>query len=172
MPPRLVATLDCLLVPFVVVIDSREQNSWSFDGIRGDAHERNRLLIVQTAIATLATGDYSIEGFTDRLTIERKSLDDAFNTFIHDRERFERELDRMQSLDFSAVIIEAGWATILNHKPDNRKWNSKTVYRSVLAWQVRYPRTQWWAADTRSFAERTAFRLLQRFWLDEHERMT
>jgi ERCC4-type nuclease len=49
--------------------------------------------------------------------------------------------------------------------------NPKTIYRSVIAWQQRYPRIHWWMMPTRGFAERTVLRILERFWKDEQERV-
>jgi len=48
--------------------------------------------------------------------------------------------------------------------------NPVTVYRSIIAWQERFPKIHWWPCPDRWFAERTTFRLLERFWRDEELR--
>jgi ERCC4-type nuclease len=80
-----------------IIIDTREQTPWTFDGIAGIATERRKL----------ESGDYSVAGLETRVAIERKSLDDWIGTVLHHRRRFYRELDRLRSYDFRAVVIEA-----------------------------------------------------------------
>jgi ERCC4-type nuclease len=160
------ARLNPILCPFTVVIDTREGHPWTFDGLEADADRKYRPLIVPTVTAGLKSGDYSIQGAEHLVAVERKSLADLYSTLGQQRERFERELVRLAAMEFAAVVVEAGWAAVLNDPPATSKLRPKTVYRSVLAWQQRFPRVHWWLADTRSFAERTAFRILQRFYLD------
>lgn len=108
-----------LFSDFTVVIDTREQAAFSFTGHRATAKKKHRPLVVQTVIATLKTGDYSLVGFEDRITIERKSLADAYATFSHERERFERELLRMAKYENAHVVVEADWPMVLSRRcPD------------------------------------------------------
>lgn len=172
-PPQ----IDPLPVLFTVVRDTREQSPFSFTGIPCDASQsvtRNgvkhrRPLIIPTIDQCLQSGDYSIQGYENRIAIERKSLSDFFSTLGQDRERFERELVRLNQLEFAAVVVEAEWKTILNKPPKQSKLRPKTVYRSVLAWQQRYVRVHWWVCHSRQFAERTTFRILERFWEDDQQ---
>lgn len=159
---------DFIIAPYTIVCDSREQAPWRFTGFKADAKHKYRDLVIPTKVAGLQTGDYSLLGHENRIAIERKSLDDAYGTFGGDRERFERELERLQQMEYAAVVIEAGWGSILNaERPVSalgRSFTPKMFYRSVVTWQVRYPGVHWWACETRSFAERTCWHLLQRFW--------
>ena len=66
------------------ISDSREQAPYDFSPMA-------------TKRATLATGDYSIRGLEDLVCLERKALDDLTGCITHDRERFERELQRYLS---------------------------------------------------------------------------
>lgn len=67
----------------------------------------------QIATATLTTGDYSIRGLEiSDAVVERKSLQDLLQSITHDRERFERELQRMRAYDSKCVVVEATWAEI------------------------------------------------------------
>jgi len=154
--------------PFSICCDNREQSPWSFRGLTANADRDYRPLLVDVRPATLATGDYSIAGFESQITIERKSLSDAFSTFTHDRERWERELERMRSIPSCHVVIEAGWEE-LSAGPvrDGGAKVGKAVMRSIFAWTIRYPHVHWWAMPSREFAEVTAFRLLEKFWEED-----
>lgn len=84
----------------IILIDSQEQARWRFPG--------------DTLVKKLATGDYSIQGYTDLITIERKSLNDLVKTVINDWLRFSRELRRMASMDYAAIVVEAPVTAVAN----------------------------------------------------------
>lgn len=159
-----------ILCPFCVIIDSREQSGFYMQGFTADAPHAGVPLVIPVKTAGLKTGDYSIEGYEDRCTVERKNLSDLYSTLIHDRDRFERELERMQEMEFSAVVIEAGWSSILHRPPANTQIKPKAIYRSILAYSVRY-KTKWFAMDTRQLAEHTVFRLLERFYKEDMRKL-
>ena len=71
----------------IVVTDTREQLPYLFPGCR-------------LSIRKLDAGDYSLEGYEDVISVERKSASDFFGSITQDRERFERELERLQSYKF------------------------------------------------------------------------
>lgn len=152
------------LVP--VVIDTREQLPFSFEGLTCDAVDGGGPLTIPTCRGTLASGDYSLLGFESFVAVERKSLADLYSTLGQGRERFERELERLAAMDFAAVVIEATWPEIVADPPPHTELPPKTVFRSILAWSVRYPRVHWFPAGPRRLAEVTTFRLLER-WLKE-----
>lgn len=163
--PRTRPPEEPVICPFIVAVDTREQAPYHFQDLEADADKGYRPLIVRDQRMTLRTGDYSIVGLQDNVTIERKSLEDAYGTFGSGRERFERELERMAEMDFAAVVIEASWSHLIGRPPKRSRLQPKTVYRSIIAWQQRYG-VHFWDCPTRSFAERTTFRLLERFWKD------
>ncbi len=170
--PRTAPPQQPVICPFVVAIDTREQAPYHFQNFDADSNKKYRPLIVRSKMQTLKTGDYSIIGLEDVITVERKSLDDAYGTFGSGRQRFERELERMADMisngGFAAVVIEASWSKIISRPPERSKLKPKTIYRSVLAWQQRYG-VHFWDCPTRAFAERTTFRILDRFWQDATE---
>ena len=86
-----------------ILIDRREQRPWSWDGISSITTER----------ATLVTGDYTLEGFADRIAIERKSLDDLVQTVIHAADRWHDELRRLAAMEAACVVVEAGVPDLL-----------------------------------------------------------
>jgi ERCC4-type nuclease len=154
-----------LPTPFTVLIDTREQHPYRFEGLRSDAREGRRPLAVQTERATLRSGDYSLCAWCDYVAVERKSVSDLFGTLGQGRERFERELLRLAEMEFAAVVVEANWSEVLAPQPHSQL-NPKTVHRSVIAWQQRHPRVHWWFCGDRWLAEVTTFRILERWWRD------
>src|SRR5271155_38776 len=88
---------------FMILIDTREQAPLAF----GD---------IATERATLVTGDYSVvaDGVDLRgvVAIERKSVSDLLGCIGGQRERFERELQRLAQLRFRALVIEATFSEV------------------------------------------------------------
>jgi DNA excision repair protein ERCC-4 len=162
--PKLVDKDGRFAVP--VVIDTREQKNFTFEGMTCDAIDGGGPLTVPTVLNTLASGDYSLLGYETRVACERKSLADLYGTIGQGRDRFERELARLNAMDWAAVVIEATWPELCAEPPAHTKLPGKIVFRSILAWSVRYPRVHWFPAGPRRLAEITTFRLLER-WLKE-----
>ncbi len=100
-----------------VIVDTREQRPWTFEGLAG----------VSTKVATLDAGDYSVEGLEHRVAIERKSLDDWTGTVLRDRARFYRELERLRGYAFRCVVIEASVRQI-----QERRYTSEVHPLAVL----------------------------------------
>ena len=161
--------MDYVLAPFTIVIDTREQAGYDFRGFKADADKRYAPLVIPIEIGTLQTGDYSLKGYEDRIAIERKSKADCFSTFSQGRDRFERELERMRSMDFAAVVVEATLGSCQTDPPEHTKFSFKSFYRSYIRWMVRY-RVPFIFCPTKNEAERATMRMLQGFWLDEQER--
>jgi ERCC4-type nuclease len=155
-----------ILAPFTIIIDTREQAPFEFQDIRGDARDGYRPVHVSTVTRGLRSGDYSIAGLEDRIAIERKSHSDLFSTLGRGRERFEAELERLNEMDFAAIVIESGWREIAYYPPERSQMSSKCVMRSIFAYSIRFPRCHWYPMGSRRFAEATCFRLLERFWKD------
>lgn len=156
--------------PFTILIDQREKLPYSFADIRADAKQKNAPITIRSQSGHLPSGDYSIEGFTDRVAVERKSLDDLYGTLGQNRDRFVRELERLAEMDVAWVVIEAEWSEILGSPPPRSELNPKTIVRSVQAWMVRYPRLHWVCVPGRDFGEVMTFRLLERFWIEEQRK--
>lgn len=87
-----------------VLIDTREQLPLNFDKFNN--------WIGGSRTATLATGDYSIEGMEFLLCLERKSLNDVVTTLTHNRQRFIRQLERMKVMPYKAILIEASYEDV------------------------------------------------------------
>jgi len=116
----------------------------------------------------LKTGDYSIKGMEDQITIERKSLIDLFGSLGNGRDREERKFKRMSKMKFAAFIIEADLNTILRNPPVYSDMKPKSVYRTLISWSIKY-NVHVWACPNRAFAEKTTYLLLKKFWEVNYE---
>lgn len=81
---------------FVVKVDTREKSGWWFpEDYYCDGSLR----------ATLKTGDYTIVGWEDKLTIDRKGKISELCTNLV-QPRFEREMERMASFETAIILME------------------------------------------------------------------
>lgn len=145
---------------FTVLVDSREQAPWRFTAIAG--RDGAPLIVPVQMDVTLRTGDYSIDGLQDRLAIERKSVGDFRSSITADRERFEREMERMAEMRYAAVVIEGDLAEIMD-VPGGSLFSPTTAARTIQSWSIKY-RVHFFPMPGRRVAEVWAFRLLQFGW--------
>lgn len=155
--------------PRTVLIDTREQAPYPFDTIPADREHGGGFWRVRTERLALPSGDYSLDGYAAAVAVERKSLADLYGTVGQGRDRFIRELERLNEMTFAAVVVEAEWSEVLGDPPPFTRLSPRTVYRSVLAWQQRFPRVHWWTCPGRDMAEVTTFRILERFVKEQQE---
>lgn len=86
---------------FKVIIDTREQQPWSFDRCA-------------TACRKLDTGDYSVEGYEQILCIERKkSVSEIANNITE--KRFKDVIERMKTYQYAFLIFEFDLEDVLNY---------------------------------------------------------
>lgn len=162
---------------FVIVIDTAEKQEYTFTNLYADAAQLHRPMVVRTErkhITIPNSGkpplsvDYSLSGFETTVAIERKSHEDFCNTLAgKHRGRFERKLAILNgdpAYHHVVVVVEAEWSTILNHPPDFSNAAPKSLFRTVIAWQTRYPKVHWLMMPNRERAEQATFRILERWW--------
>ena len=132
-----------------ILIDTREQLPLEFPGF-------------ETLTATLQTGDYSVicdgQDLRDVVAIERKSLSDMLGCIGASRERFERELVRLQAIRFHALVIECPMIRLV----ESNRFSTLTprqVMGSLLAWVFKYQMPIIFA-DNRDYAAATVRTLL------------
>ena len=140
-----------LVIP--IVVDTREQAPFIFLG-----------LPVVVSAAALEAGDYSVAGFTRRIAVERKSLQDLVGCLGTDRERFERELARLRGYDAAAVVVEAPFHDLRagNYRS---QMDPAAAWQSVLAFIQRY-RLPFLFCDCRADAEKATFDFLRHYARD------
>lgn len=131
----------------VIVVDTREQQPYAFDG---------------AVVKTLTSGDYSIVGLEDQVAVERKSKADAYSSLGQGRARFRREFERLALLDYAAVVIEDTLAGFLR-RPPFTQMNPRSALASLIAWSVRYRVPVYFAGD-RAHGRALTQKLLQMYW--------
>jgi DNA excision repair protein ERCC-4 len=89
----------------VVVVDTREQQPYTFDPAR-----------IEVVRRALVAGDYALDGYEKMLVIERKSLDDYVASVILDRDRFLREVKVLAGYNLPLILVEASFDDIEQHR--------------------------------------------------------
>ena len=106
----------------IAIVDTREQNPLD-------------LAPLQAEVRGLTTGDYSLLGLEHVVRIERKSLTDLLSCIGQDRERFQREVDRLLAYPIRVLVIESSWPEI-----EIGDWRSRIkpsqAIGSLLGWQA------------------------------------
>ena len=91
---------------------------------------------LQVRVEGLPTADYVLAAAPNLIAVERKSLDDLLAVCGRERERFERELDRLLAFQVPILAVEADWAQIRAGE-----WRSALtpaqVEASLLSWASR-----------------------------------
>ncbi len=144
-----------LVFPATVLIDHRERHPYSFTGFGFTVHTRT---------ATLASGDYSLDGHADHgIAVERKSLSDLYATIAHRRRAFEEELKRLSSFLAPAVAVEATWEEVC-HPPasvlNSTRIPAGAITNACRTWQQMFPNILWGFRPDRRAAERLALWLM------------
>jgi DNA excision repair protein ERCC-4 len=101
-----------------IVIDTREQKPLDFT--IGEVE-------IPTVKGTLATGDYSLVGLTNIVAVERKSLSDLVGSLTAGRDRFMREIHRLQAYPYRLLVVEAHYIDI-----EAQKYRSKAHPNSII----------------------------------------
>jgi ERCC4-type nuclease len=97
----------------MATVKTKDNGNHTFSNIVVDSREQRPYAFPNAIIKKLDAGDYSIHGLEAKVAIERKSLEDLIHTLLTGRQRFRRELIKLQSYDFAAVIVEADIHDIL-----------------------------------------------------------
>ena len=149
--------------PFTIVIDTNETYPFAFDCIFDSSDQRVVVPTVRKPLYTSGLADYTVQGFELDIQIERKA-DDLESSMTERREIFEAELCRLSDCcQYAWVVVEKQWSEILgdDHRHGAR---AKSVSRTVISWQTKYPGVHWWFCAGRYHAEQVAFRLLESAW--------
>jgi ERCC4-type nuclease len=111
----------------VAIVDTREQAPLDLSPLRVE-------------VGTLETGDYSVRGLESVVRIERKSLGDLVACVGRERERFDREVQRLLAYEVRILVVEATWSQIESHSEAMPQWRgritSSQVVGSLLGWQA------------------------------------
>lgn len=135
-----------------IIIDTREKAAFDFLSQNGD---------IEMERGTLALGDYSLAGLTDRVAVERKSLADLVMCLGTERERFQRELMRAAALEAFCVVVEASWQDLAAGRYRS-KLSPASGTASVLAFMARH-RVPFLFAGNRENAEAVTAGFLRQY---------
>lgn len=143
------------MLDFTIICDTREQKPYKYDN---------------SIIGTLKTGDYSIQNYTDKIAIERKSKVDAYGSIGKGRKRFEREFMRLSEMEYAAVVIECSYRDFLI-TPIHCQLSSKVAINTLISWQIKYG-VHVWFADDRERGKQLIWGILEMWWrIKENERV-
>lgn len=148
-----------------IIVDTREQTPWGFGGFTVRQKGQDIPVEICTVSRRLKTGDYSLEGYEDRIAIERKTVKDIVQTITHHRDRFVRELERGDELEQFVVIIEGEWLDMLQYCGQETGMNPVSLDNSIIAYQLRY-KAIWLWRPTVFTAAKTAWKIFDRFHRD------
>jgi DNA excision repair protein ERCC-4 len=151
-----------VICPFYVVVDNQEQLPYRFTGI--EQGNPSRLLVVRTITDRhLPTGDYSIQGFEDKICIERKSFSDWVGSIGGEHEREKRKAERMSSFEYAAYVIEADWETMVRKWPASSQNGPQVALGTIAGWSVNFG-VHFFLLPSRRDSELWTFKLLAMFY--------
>ena len=131
-----------ILPTYTVIRDTREQSGygWTFDAHKPDSRPPR---CNGTIVDTLKTGDYSIEGYTDILAIERKAnFAELWGNYgSRKKPAFEAEMKRMSEYQYGYVLIESTFnSDIMELSPPQftKGVPGKALIRWLMSLTVKY----------------------------------
>lgn len=158
---------------FTIVEDTRERKPWSFSFFGADQVRRK-----------VDTGDYTIVGHENEITIDRKrNVDELYMNLFKEYPRFKREMERMQGME-AYIVCEFPYSHILTFPntmpliwcpqekkkvPMKLRFASSDVIDRVDTINKRYG-VQFLYHDSRREAESEAFKILKEFYEKTQER--
>jgi ERCC4-type nuclease len=153
-PRRRALTRDQVAEQMIIVIDTREQLPYDFP--------------CRTIRAKLDSGDYSILGYETQIAVERKQVAELFTCFGRERDRFEREFQRLQHYRRALVMIEGSFEECAIVPSSRSAVPPAVVINSLLSWYVRYGVAHVFAGS-RPNAEACTYRILEHFFCQQIE---
>ena len=138
----------------VIVVDTRETLAYTFANIK----PRPEIIYKK-----LDSGDYSLLSFENKVTIERKEKNDLFSSFGRNRNRLQKEFERLSQFQYAGLVIECNLSDIFKNPPARSRMNPKSVFRSLISWSVYYG-VHIWTAPDRAFSEKLTYLILEFWW--------
>jgi len=138
----------------VIITDTRENCGYLFKGKEAEA---------KIVMKKLTTGDYSLEGFENKIVIERKRINELFGNFAGDRERFMREVERMKKIPYKFLLIEGSFKDLIQMKKVPGKVSIKLVVATLISLMIKRNIKVVFAGNPK-LAEQLAYRILIKFF--------
>jgi len=136
--------------PFTIIVDTREQRPYEFEN---------------SIRRALPAGDYSLKGYEKKIAVERKTKTDAYGTIGKDRKRFIRELERLSSYEYAAIVIESSLRSFLD-VPAFSELNPKSAINSLISWSIRYNIHVFFGCN-RALSRALVYRILEKFYREK-----
>ena len=109
----------------VVLVDTREQNPFSFTRFRG--------WFAGVEKKSLKVGDYSVAGLEEICTVERKDLPDLVRSFTVERPVFIDRLRRMRGYSQRLLVITAALSQVKSPYSHSGRASPNRVTQSLIA---------------------------------------
>jgi len=123
-----------LLKPFkipsgmILIQDSREQAPLFVDKPKG--------LVIK--VKALKFGDYSLQGFEDRICFERKQMSDLYSYVGKERDRTVKKLIQLRELNFAALIVESSYEDLEIPYSYSSRITPEMIRQFLVSVNVRY----------------------------------
>lgn len=138
----------------VFILDTREKPEyrWTFE-----EHLKEGECI---EIKKVDTGDYTVAGFENVISIDRKkSFDELIGDLFKDKARFKRELKRAKELNFFYIVCEFGYNDIMRGSKYSKI--TPSFFLSVIAeLELMYPNLRFHFAGSAKNAEYISYKIL------------
>jgi len=140
-----------------------------------DTREQTPVIVspLKSICRGLPTGDYSVLGLEHVVAVERKSLQDLIQCVGKERERFEKEVQRLLAYPVRALVVEGKWAQI-ELKQYRGDVHPNAAMGSILGW-VAQGLPVLMVDDHASagrYISRICFLAARRRWLESHQFMS
>jgi len=149
---------------FNIIIDTREKKDIFLFSSYG----------AQTTQKALKTGDYSVEGFESKITIDRKRSSSELQLCLFSQyDRFSRELERMKIYDEAYILCSFPFEHVRSFplkskmpKRVSRRFKNFGPYfiKRLRETQEEYPYVEFLFSDNQQDAEYKAYRILRNYY--------
>ena len=114
---------------FCIVYDTREQLPYTFNDLGINSLKQ---------CLGISGADYSIKGFEDKIRIERKSQSDFYGSIGKGRERFEKTIKFLSTLEFAGLVIECTEEELLCPEITYSDVKANSIYGTIVSFQVKH----------------------------------
>jgi len=152
--------------------------------IRIDTREQKDLFLfksyadVETIHLKVDTGDYCLHEFPDKVTIDRKrSSLELYNNFFFQKDRFDRELERMSKMDFAYFVCSFPFSVIESF-PDKSgipkykwkllKFGKEQVINRIKRIEEKYDNIKFIFCRDQAEAEDVTYQILKEYSVGEN----
>lgn len=114
---------------FCIVYDTREQLPYTFNDLGINSLKQ---------CLGISGADYSIKGFENKIRIERKSQADFYGSIGKGRERFEKTIKFLSTMEFAGLVIECSEEELLCPEITYSNITANSIYGTIVSFQVKY----------------------------------